>query len=136
MSRRRTAGRGRTDRSDRGSAVADFALVSGLLVLAFLAVLQLAVCLHVRNTLAASAAEGARLAATADSGLDDGVRRTRELVTSSLSATYADDVRAWYADSGGWRTVVVQVRAPLPVVGLLGPSDDLTVTAHAFVEQP
>jgi Flp pilus assembly protein TadG len=121
---------------DRGSAAADFALVSGLLVLAFLAVLQLAVALHVRNTLVAAAAEGARLAATADRGLDDGVRRTRELVTSSLSPAYAADVTAWYADSGGLRTVVVQVRAPLPLVGLLGPADDLALTAHALVEGP
>ncbi|MFI5101129.1 MAG: TadE/TadG family type IV pilus assembly protein [Actinomycetes bacterium] len=126
----------RPARSDRGSAAADFALVSGLLVLAFLAVLQLAVSLHVRNTLVASAAEGARLAAAADRGLDDGVRRTRDLVTSSLSAGYATDVRAWYADSGGLRTVVVQVRAPLPLVGLLGPADDLTLTGHALVEAP
>jgi hypothetical protein len=110
--------------------------VAGLLVLAFLAVLQLAVSLHVRNTLVASAAEGARLAAAADRGLDDGVRRTRDLVTSSLSAAYASDVRAWYTDSAGLRTVVVQVRAPLPLLGLLGPADDLTLTGHALVEAP
>jgi hypothetical protein len=122
--------------SDRGSAVADFALVSGPLVLAFLAVLQLAMGLHVRNTLIAAAAEGARLAASADRGLEDGVVRTRELVTASLSPAYAADVQAWYSDSGGLRTVVVQVRAPLPLVGLLGPADDLTLTAHAVTEGP
>jgi Flp pilus assembly protein TadG len=120
--------------SERGSAAADFALVSGLLVLAFLAVMQLALSLHVRNTLVASATEGARLAASADRSLDDGIRRTRELITSSLSAEYAGDVRGSYSDDNGLRTVVVQVHAPLPVVGLLGPGGDLGVTGHALVE--
>ncbi len=122
--------------AERGSAVADFALVSGLLVLVFLAVLQLAIGLHVRNTLVASAAEGARLAASADRTLSDGIGRTRELVRSSLSPTYAGDVTAWYDSSSGMRVVVVRVSAPLPLVGLLGPSEHLTVTAHAIAETP
>ena len=100
----------------------------------FLAVLQLAIALHVRNTLVASASEGARLAASADRTLTDGVRQTRELVGTSLSPEYGRDVRAWYADSAGMPVVVVQIRAPLPLVGLLGPSDDLTVVAHVPAE--
>ena len=112
----------------------DFALVGALLVLVLLAVLQLAVATHVRNTLVASAAEGAREAAAADRGLADGVRRTRELVDESLPRAYAADVTAWYEDDAGLRTAVVQVRAPLPVLGLVGPSADLTVVGHALLE--
>ena len=123
-------------RADRGSAAVDFALVSGLVVLVFLAVVQLAVAIHVRNTLAASAAEGARTAAGADRTLADGVERARSLISAALSADYAGDVQAGYAVEGGARVVQVQVRAPLPLIGLIGPAGDLVVTAHALVEQP
>ncbi len=121
---------------DRGSAVVDFALVGALLVLVVLAVLQVAVAVHVRSTVVAAATEGARAAAVADGRLSDGVRRTRELVTASLPASYGGDVTAWYEDDAGLRTVAVQVRAPLPVLGLLGPDGDLTVVGHAVVEPP
>ena len=121
---------------DRGSAVVDFALVGSLLVLSFLAVLQLAIALHVRSTLVASAAEGAREAAAADRSLTDGVRRTRELVDASLPTGYGTDVTGWYEDDAGLATVVVQVRAPLPLIGFVGPSGDLTVVGHALVEPP
>ncbi len=119
---------------DHGSAVVDFALVGALLVLVVLAVLQLALGMHVRTTLVASAAEGAREAATAGGTVDSGVRRTRELVRAVLPGAYAADVTAWYEDDAGVRTVAVQVRSPLPVLGLVGPSADLTVVAHAPVE--
>jgi hypothetical protein len=121
---------------DRGSAAADFALVSGLLVLVFLAVIQLAVGIHVRNTLVASAAEGARTGAGADRTLADGVQRTRILIGTALSPDYARDVQAAYAVQDGVRVVVVRVRAPLPLIGLVGPTGDLVVTAHALVERP
>jgi TadE-like protein len=123
-------------RATRGSAAADFALVSGLLVLVFLAVIQLAVAIHVRATLVASAAEGARTGAGAGRTLADGAQRTRSLIRTALSADYAGDVQASYAVELGVRVVVVQVRAPLPLIGLVGPSGDLVVTAHAIVEQP
>jgi hypothetical protein len=120
--------------AERGSAVVDFALVGALLVLVVLAVLQLALSMHVRTTLVASAAEGAREAAAADRDLADGVRRTRTLVRESLPSAYAADVTAWYEDDAAGRVAVVQVRAPLPVLGLVGPASDLTVVGHAVVE--
>ena len=48
------------DPREAGAAVADFALVSGLVSLLFLAVLQVGLALHIRNTLIACASEGAR----------------------------------------------------------------------------
>jgi Flp pilus assembly protein TadG len=74
---------------DRGSAVVDFAVVSGLLVVVVLAVLQLALGMHTRTSLVASAAEGARQAAGAGGTLESGMQRTRELVGEVLPA--ADD---------------------------------------------
>jgi Flp pilus assembly protein TadG len=54
-----------TDNGDRGSAVVEFVLVSLLIMLLLLAVLQVAVYVHVRNVVTASAQEGARYAANA-----------------------------------------------------------------------
>ena len=45
---------------ERGSAVAEFTMVAGLLVALVLSVMQLALALHVRATVADAAAEGAR----------------------------------------------------------------------------
>jgi hypothetical protein len=114
--------------------VVDFALVGALLVLVLLCVVQLAVAAHVRATLVAAAAEGAREAAAADGTLAAGVRRSEQLVRASLPAAYAADVTAWYESAAGMRTAVVQVRAPLPVLGLAGPAADLAVSGHALVE--
>ena len=60
---------------ESGSAVADFAMVAGLLSLLFLAVFQLGLALHIRNTLIACASEGARYGARADATPGDGEAR-------------------------------------------------------------
>ena len=52
-------------------------LVLVVLVPVFLGILQLALVLLVRNTVAAAASEGARYAATLDRSPADGVARTR-----------------------------------------------------------
>jgi len=122
------------ERADAGSAPAEFALVGALLVLVFLALVQLALAVHVRDTLVASAAEGARVAAQADRSLDDGVRRTRELIGEALSPAYAKRVTARRVLVDGAAVVEVEVRAPLPLVGLAGPAGDLVVDAHALLE--
>ena len=51
---------------ERGGAVVEFVFVSVLVVVLLLAVLQVAVYVHVRNVVTASAQEGARFAANAD----------------------------------------------------------------------
>jgi hypothetical protein len=125
------------DRSrDGGAAVVDFVLVGALLTLVFLGVVQLGVVLHVRNTLVDCASEGARYGALADRTPQDAAGRTADLIALSLSPGYARDVRAGYADVAGLRTVEVTVSAPLPVIGLLGPSRTLTVSGHGADEAP
>ena len=76
--------RGVRTESESGSAVAEFVMVSALLTVLTLAVLQLALALHIRNTVLDAAAEGARYAALADSGLDQGVARSRDLIASAI----------------------------------------------------
>jgi Flp pilus assembly protein TadG len=124
------------DRRDAGAAAVDFVLVSVVLLTLFLGVVQLGVALHVRNTLVAAAAEGARYGANADRSAADGEQRTRDLVATSLSSGLVQEVAAGYQDVAGTATVVVEIRARLPLVGLLGPARGLVVRGHAFAEAP
>jgi hypothetical protein len=120
--------------AEAGAAVADFVLVSGLVSVLFVAVLQVGLALHVRNTLISCASEGARLGARSGSSPGEAAVRTRELVAGSLSARFGRDVSADVTVEGGVRVVVVRVRAPLPVLGLLGPDDGFDVVGRAFME--
>jgi len=120
---------------ESGSAVADFAMVSGLLSLLFVAVLQVGLALHIRNTLISCASEGARYGARANATPQDGVARAQELIRASLTDRYAGDVTATTATVDGVQVVQIQIRAPLPVVGPLGPDRLLSVTARAFSEK-
>ncbi|MFC3689283.1 TadE family protein [Aquipuribacter hungaricus] len=118
----------------RGSAAVDFVLVSALLTLMFAGVLQLSLSLHVRNTLVDAAGEGARYGALVGRDSSDAVDRTQQLIASSLSDRLADDVSASVERLDGVQTVVVTVRAPLPVLGLVGPRT-LELSGHAVDEK-
>jgi hypothetical protein len=102
----------------------------------FVAVVQLAVVLHVRNTLVDCAAEGARYGALADRDPATAAQRTRELIAADLSAGYAADVTATRERFDGLDTIAVRVRAPLPVAALLGVGHVVSVTGHALEEGP
>jgi hypothetical protein len=119
---------------DDGSAAAEFVLVGALLTVLTLSVMQFGLALHVRNTVIDAAGEGARVAALADNGLADGVRRTTDLLAVALGDAYAGDVTAAYGDFLGHPAASVTVRAPLPLLGLLGPDRMLEVTGHGAVE--
>ncbi|WP_324416430.1 TadE family protein [Phycicoccus sp.] len=124
----------RPQRPERGAAVADFAMVSVLLTVVFLALVQLGLVLHVRNTLVSCASEGARSGARADAVPGQAVARTRELVSASLSERYARSVTSREAVVDGVRVVEVEVTAPLPVLGLLGPEGRVHAVGRAFLE--
>lgn len=105
-----------------------------LLTALLLAVVQLALALHVRNTVLDAAAEGARYAALAGSTPAAGVERTRVLIGTAISADYARDVAASTTTVGDAPAIAVTVRTTLPVVGLIGPERALEVTGHAAIE--
>lgn len=109
-------------------------MVGALLTMLTLAVLQLGLALHIRNTVLDAAAEGARVAALADNGLADGVARTVDLISAALGRNYAGDVTAATGDYLGYPAVTVTVRAPLPLVGLIGFDGGLEVAGHATLE--
>ncbi|WAC65546.1 pilus assembly protein [Agrococcus sp. SL85] len=118
---------------ERGSAVAEFAMVAALLVALVLAVIQLSLAMHVRATLADAAAEGARHASLVGADAGAGVARTQALITTAVGADYAQDVTAGTAVVAGVDTIRITVAAPLPVLGLIGPTG-LEVSGHAPVE--
>jgi len=119
---------------EQGSAVVDFVLVGGLLTMFFLAIIQLTLILHVRNTLIDAAASGARYGTLADRGPSDAEERTRSLIGSALTAGFAEQVSTSEVTVHGLRTLEVTVRAPMPVIGLIGPRDMLEVKGHAAVQ--
>ena len=123
-------------RGSRGAAIVDFVLVLAILVPVFLGILQLALVLLVRNTLAAAASEGARYAATLDRDEADGEARTRAQIHGALADRYADEVDAHPVLVAGAPGVEVTVHAVVPALGLGGPGISLTVTGHAVEEEP
>ena len=123
-----------TLRDDDGSAVAEFVMVSALLTLLTLSVLQLGLALFIRNTVVDAAAEGARFGALADNSPADGVARAVDLISTALGPGYATDVSATTTSYLGHPALVVTVRAPLPLIGLVGLDDGIEVSGHAAIE--
>ena len=120
---------------ERGSAVVDFVLVMVVLVPLFLGILQVALVLHVRNTLTSAASEGARYAATVDRSLGAGVERTRTQITGAVAGRFAEQVTATRAVRDGVPVVRVDVVAEIPPLGVWGPGMQVAVSGHA-VEEP
>ncbi|HMC72080.1 MAG TPA: TadE family protein, partial [Mycobacteriales bacterium] len=127
----------RLPRGERGSAPVDFVLVGTLVTLMFLAIVQLGIDYHVRNVLAACAAEGARYGANADvASADAGASRANELIKRSVGARFATAVAAPEQDSiDGAPVVTVTVTAHLPLFAWflpVGPS--VHAVGHALLE--
>ncbi|MBT2522769.1 pilus assembly protein [Arthrobacter sp. ISL-28] len=101
----------------------------------FLAIIQLALVLHVRNTLIDAAASGARYGTLADRNAGDARQRTGELIGTALNDGFAQDIRTREVTFQGLRTLEVTVRAPMPVIGLIGPRDWLEVRGHAAINR-
>lgn len=120
---------------DRGSAVVDFVLVTIILVPLVLGIVQLALVLYVRNTLASAASEGARYAATLGHEPGDGKARARRQIAGVLSGRYARSISASRTMLHGAPAVQVTIKATVPAMGIAGPSVSLTVSGHAIREQ-
>ena len=119
-------------RRDDGNAAVEFVLVSALLVVLVSAVVQLGLALHVRNTMHACAAEGARLAASADRSSADGVARAERMAAAALG-DYPVEVGATVGEVDGAPIVTITATAPVPVLGLWG-RGSMTVEARAYEE--
>lgn len=129
-------GRQTDARGQRGAAVVDIVLVLVVLVPLVLGIVQVALVMHVRNTLAAAASEGARYAATQGGSSGAGEARTRGQIEAGVAGDFARDIDVRQVVIGGVPTVEVVVRARVPALGLGGPGVDLVVEGHAVAEQP
>lgn len=121
-------------RGDEGAAVVDFALVSLVLVPLVLGLVQVGLVLHVRNTLVSAATEGARYGATVDRSPADAVARTRQQIRGAVSDRFAQRVSARQSSVSGVPTVVVDVLADVPPLGIWGPPVHLHVRGHGVQE--
>jgi hypothetical protein len=113
----------------------DFVLVLAVLIPIVLGILQVALVLLVRNTLAAAASEGARYAATSDKGPQDGVELTRDQIDGAISGRFAQDIEVRRVLVGGAPAIEITVRASVPALGIGGPSIDLEVSGRAIEEE-
>ncbi len=111
----------------------EFALVAPLLIVLAVAVVQVALALHVRATLTAAAAEGARAASLAGADPSAGVVRARDVLADNIAGSVVRDVSAGRSVIDGLPVMVVRIDAVVPLVGLLGPAT-LTVEGHALQE--
>ena len=118
----------------------DFVLVSMLIVALLLAVLQVAVYVHLRNVVVASAQEGARYAANADVPVSLGAARTLEVVagaTSERTAAGLACTSTQEVDGSGLRLVVVRCSGAVPsIFAVLGDLLPLRATGRAVEEGP
>lgn len=125
-------------RGEGGAAVVEFVMISALVMGLLLAVLQVAVYVHVRNVVAASAQEGARYASNADVDSGAGAPRTMEIVRNSLGGSTADGLvcaSAEEVDSTGLVLVVVQCSGAVPALfGALGDLLPVNATGRAIKE--
>lgn len=118
----------------RGSAVVDFVLVLVVLAPLVAGLLQVALVLHVRATLAAAASDGARYAATADRGPADGVARTRAQIDAAIAGRFADRVEVAQGSVDGLAGVIITVTAEVPALGIGGPAVRFSVSGRAVEE--
>ncbi len=123
---------------ERGSAVVDFVMVSMLIVTLLLAVLQVAVYVHLRNVVTASAQAGARYAANADVDSAAGAGRSLVVVGRATSTRTAQGLACSSAeevDSTGLTLVVVRCTGAVPsLLAVLGDLLPLEVTGRAVKE--
>jgi len=129
------AGRRRRARHDeRGSAIADFALVSVVLVPLVFGVLQIALVWHVKTTLTSAASEGARYGASYDRTTEDGRRRTAAVIDDVFGADFDGVVSGGETSVDGQPVVEVSVRAQVPVLAFWGPAITVHAQGHAIKE--
>ena len=109
--------------------------MSVLLIALTAGVVQLALFLHVRNTLQDAVNEGARTAGLWGQSPLRGVERARGLITLAVGEGYATDITMSRSTWEGRSAVTLTVHAPLPLLGTWGPPAALTLSGIAPVEQ-
>jgi Flp pilus assembly protein TadG len=123
-------------RSNRGSAPAEFVLVSTVLVALVLGIIHASLVAHTRTILQASAWEGARYASYYDTNDHDGVMLTERLIREALGDGHEATLSVRHVDVAGQAGVSVTVESLVPQVGLWSPGGQILVEAAVPYEQP
>ncbi len=126
----------RRSSGDRGSAPAEFVLVSALLVALVLAIIHVSLVAHTRTILQASAWEGARYASYYDTNDHDGAMLTERLIREALGDGHEATLSVRHVDVAGQAGVSVTVESLVPQVGLWSPGGQIVVEAAVPYEQP
>lgn len=122
------------DRSDRGSAVAEFAMVSVVVVLLFLSIVQVCLWIYSRNVLASATADAARYAALADVSAFDVNARVADRMGDGLAAGTKSTLRCTLGGTALMSEVTCTIDSPGLVAMLDGVMPALTVVGHAARE--
>ena len=120
-------------RADDGAAPVEFALITPLLLLVALAVLQLALVLHVREVAVGAASQGARVAAMTNGDLLQGKARAVRVLHQSIAAPALRSTHARIDREGPVPVAAVDMTLDLPIVGMFGPTT-MTVTGRSLLE--
>ena len=124
----------RVGRTEDGTAVVDFVLVMVLLVPLVLGIVQLALVLYVRNTVARAASEGARHAAAWESTPTEGLLRAREQWSGAVAERFVASSRIEVVEFAGAPAYRVVVDVAVPALGLGGPAVTFRVSGNAVIE--
>ena len=123
------------ERDERGAAVPEFVLVLLVLVPLVFGIAQVALVMHVRNTMTAAASDGARAAAGLEGSIDDARARAREVLSTTLADRYADGVTARETRVEGMNVVEVRVSGAVPPLGLWGPRVEVDAVGRAVRQE-
>ena len=129
-----TTEHGRARRDERGAAVVDFVLVLVLLMPLFLGILQVALVLHVRNTVQSAAAEGARAAAAWGGTPADGVATARSHWRGAVRDEFVRDAEVEVVRLAGAPAYRLHLDVAVPALGLGGPAVAFRVSGSAVIE--
>lgn len=109
-------------------------LVLLLLLPLVLGILQVALVLHVRNTVASALAEGARYAATWEATPQDGLAKAQEQYAAAVSSELVGTPRVELVEVEGLPAYRMSARVRVPALGLGGPAITFEVSGNAVIE--
>lgn len=122
--------------ADRGSAPVEFVGIGVLVALCTLGILQVGVIAHVNAVVTDSAIAAAAYAALADSSLDAGIERARDLSEAGIAANLITTITARRTNSSGLPVAVVTIRYRVPGIGPWFPTLESSAIGRAFLEVP
>lgn len=117
----------------------DFVLVSGMLLALFLAVVQFALLIYVRDVLVADAAAGARVGAEEGTPLATAAEQARQLVSQTLPGGLTRALSysaALQRGPDGLDLVAVRISGTIPLSILPVGTVQVSAVGHAVAEPP